>query len=48
MSNKLYASERWLKRRYLIDRKTPEQIAEECGVSHMTVYRYLRKFGLMR
>ncbi len=31
----LYKSERWLRRRYLVDRKTPEQIGEEVGVSHM-------------
>lgn len=44
----LYKSERWLRRRYLVDRKTPEQIGEEVGVSHMTIYRYLKKYGLLK
>lgn len=45
---KLYASQEWLARRYLRQRKSPEEIAAECGVSHMTIYRYLKKFGFKR
>lgn len=48
MSDKRYASKVWLRRRYLIDKKKPEEIALECGVSHMTIYRYLKQFGLYR
>lgn len=45
---KLYLSESWLKRRYLIDKKSPEEIAQEQGVTPMTIYRQLKKFGLRR
>jgi len=43
---KLYQSEAWLKKRYIFDKKTPEEIAKECGCSLETIYVYLRKFGL--
>jgi hypothetical protein len=45
---KLYTSEAWLKKRYVIDRKSPEQIAKECGASVETIYVYLAKFGLRK
>lgn len=48
MANKLYTSKTWLRRRYVIDKKTPEKIAEECGVTLMTIYRYLRKHELLK
>lgn len=48
MTNKNYRSEKWLRRRYLQEKKTPEEIGKECGVSHMTVYRYINQFGLKR
>lgn len=44
----LYKSEAWLKRKYLVDKKTPEEIAKLCDVSHMTIYRYIEKFGLIK
>jgi transposase len=44
----LYKSQRWLRLRYLVERKSPEEIAKECGVSLMTIYRYLRKYGFVR
>ena len=47
-SVKLYTNELWLKKRYHIDKKTPEEIAKECGVSVETVYVYLAKFGLRK
>lgn len=47
-SIKLYANEAWLKKRVHLDKKTPEQIAKECGVSVETIYLYLKKFGLRR
>lgn len=47
-SAKLYTSELWLKKRYHIDKKTPEDIAKECGVSVETIYVYLAKFGLRK
>lgn len=47
-SVKLYTNELWLKKRYHIDKKTPEQIAKECGVSIETIYTYLAKFNLRK
>jgi hypothetical protein len=47
-AGKLYTSEMWLRKRYHLDKKTPEQIAKECGVSVETVYVYLAKFGLRK
>jgi DNA-directed RNA polymerase specialized sigma subunit len=48
LPNKFYQNEKWMRKRYFHDRKTPEQIASECGVSHMTIYRYLRKFRMIK
>lgn len=48
MAVKLYTNETWLKKRYHMDRKTPEAIAKECGVSVETIYVYLAKFGLRK
>ena len=48
MAAKLYASDVWLRKRYVVDRKTPEQIAKECGASVETIYVYLAKFGLRK
>jgi transposase len=45
---KLYQSEIWLRKRYLIDRKSPEEIAKECKVSLETIYVYLAKFNLKK
>mgnify|MGYP003841108887 CR=1 FL=1 len=47
-SAKLYTNELWLKKRFHMDKKTPEQIALECGVSVETIYVYLAKFGLRK
>ena len=48
MAAKLYTSEAFMRKRYLMDKKTPEEIAKECGVSLETIYVYLAKFGLRR
>ena len=48
MSAKLYTSEAWLRKRYVMDKKSPEQIAKECGASVETIYVYLAKFGLRK
>jgi hypothetical protein len=45
---KLYTNEMWLRKRYHMDRKTPEEIAKECGVSVETIYVYLSKFKLRK
>ena len=48
MTGKLYTSEVWLRKRYLMDKKSPEDIAKECGASIETIYVYLAKFGLRK
>ena len=48
MGGKLYTSEVWLRKRYLMDKKSPEEIAKECGASIETIYVYLAKFGLRK
>lgn len=48
MAAKLYTSQLWLRKRYLIDKRTPEEIAKECGTSVETIYVYLAKFGLRK
>lgn len=45
---KLYTNEMWLRKRFIIDKKAPEDIAKECGVSLETIYVYLAKFGLRK
>jgi hypothetical protein len=45
---KLYTSEVWLRKRYLMDKKTPEEIAKEAGASIETIYVYLAKYGLRK
>ena len=45
---KLYTSEIFMRKRYVMDKKTPEEIAKECGCTVETVYVYLAKFGLRK
>ncbi|QIN94063.1 helix-turn-helix DNA binding domain protein [Streptomyces phage Wakanda] len=44
----MYDSYAWMRKRFLVDKKTPEEIAKECGVSHMTIYRKLQAHGLIK
>jgi len=48
MGAKLYTSEVFMRKRYLVDKKSPEEIAKECGSSVETIYVYLAKFGLRK
>lgn len=48
MAAKLYTSETYMRKRYLMDKKTPQEIANECGASVETIYVYLAKFGLRK
>ena len=48
MAAKLYTSEVFMRKRYVMDKKTPEEIAKECGCTVETVYVYLAKFGLRK
>jgi DeoR/GlpR family transcriptional regulator of sugar metabolism len=45
---KLYQSHPWLYRRYVVQKKTVTEIADECKVSAMTIQRYLEKFQLIK
>jgi hypothetical protein len=45
---KLYTNESWLRKRFHLDKKTPEEIAKECGVSVETIYVYLDKHKLRK
>jgi DNA-binding MurR/RpiR family transcriptional regulator len=45
---KLYQSKSWLTKRYVVDKKTIQDIAKECNTSHQTIYRYLVQYGLIR
>jgi transcriptional regulator of acetoin/glycerol metabolism len=48
LRTKLESSKAWLHRKYVVERKTPEQIAEQAGVSAATIYRRLKEFGLLK
>lgn len=43
---KLYQDKSWLYNRYIIQKKTIVDISKECGVSAMTIQRYIEKFGI--
>ncbi len=45
---KLYKNKDWLYRRYVVQKKTMEEIATECGVTMMTIYRALREKGVIK
>lgn len=45
---KLYNSKAWVTRRYVVNKRTPEQIAQEAGCSVPTIYRKLREFKLIK
>jgi hypothetical protein len=45
---KPYQNKIWLRKRYIYDRKTVEQIAAECNVSHVTIVNWLRKHGISK
>lgn len=46
--SKLYKNKAYLVKRYVVEKKSLEDIAKECGVSHQTIYLYLSKFELIR
>jgi Zn-dependent peptidase ImmA (M78 family) len=47
-SKGLHLSEAFMRKRYVMDKKSPEDIAKECGVSVQLIYRQLKKFGLKK
>jgi len=48
MTSKLHHSAAYLKKRYVMEKKSVDDIAKECGVSIQIIYRQLKKFGLRR
>ena len=48
MAGKLYTNEVWLRKRFLMDKKSPQEIAQESNASIETIYVYLAKFGLRK
>jgi hypothetical protein len=47
-SKGLHLNEAFMRKRYIIDKKSPDDIASECGVSVQLIYRQLKKFGLRK
>jgi hypothetical protein len=45
---KLYKNEAWMRKRYIFDKKRPEEIAKECGTSTETIYLWLEKHGIRK
>lgn len=45
---KLYRSYAWMQLRFVHQRKTEQEIAEELGVNQSVVNRWLHKHGLKR
>jgi DeoR/GlpR family transcriptional regulator of sugar metabolism len=43
---KLYTSKAWLTQRYLHDKKSVEEMAQEAKTSQMTIRRALEKAGI--
>lgn len=48
MNNKLHHSKEYLTKRYVFDKKSPEDIAKECGVTVQLIYRQLKKMGIKK
>lgn len=46
MAEKLYNSMAFLRRRYVMERRTLQEIADECGTSVQTISRKLKEMGL--
>lgn len=44
---KYYESKAWLARKYQWEKKTAKEIADVCGVTEMTICRWLHKFQLV-
>jgi hypothetical protein len=48
LMGKLYQNAAWLRKRYHVDKKSPQEIAKECGVTDKTIYTHLDKFNLRK
>jgi hypothetical protein len=45
---KLYDSEAWLRKRYVLEKKKIVEMAMEAKCSHMTIQRQLERYGLIK
>ena len=45
---KFYKNKDWLYRRYVVQKKSMDEIAKECSVTTMTIYRYLKEAGIIK
>lgn len=44
--NKIYTSERWLRKKFYDENKTVQQIAIEAGVAYNTIATQLKRYGI--
>jgi predicted DNA-binding protein YlxM (UPF0122 family) len=44
---KLHNNKEWLRKRYVVDGRSLQEIAKEAGCSHQTIQNRLEKFGLI-
>ena len=47
-NNGLHLNEAYLRKRYLMDKRSIEDISKECGVSVQIIYKQLKKFGIKK
>ena len=45
---KLYTSKQYMYKRYVVERKSMQDIADENGVTLMTIFNWLVKFGYVK
>lgn len=45
---RLYESQAWLYKRYVVEKKKTTEMAQEAGCSHMTIQRALEKYGMIK
>jgi transposase len=48
MPIKLYASYRWLYKKYISERLTEQEIAKEAGTTQATINRWLKRYDLKK
>ena len=45
---KLYTSFAWMRKKYVVEKKTEQEIAELAGTTQATINRWLEKHGLKK
>lgn len=46
MKNKIYTSEKWLRKKFYDENKTIQEIAKEAGVAYNTISKNLKRYGI--